>query len=125
MPPIARDEDCLTRLLNELISFLNQSRLEKSRINKMKEMNSFIILSFMFKISSFSYSKMNFRRKTNPVFMTLNASIPSRCAERVFMHCRSRSLAAHKEPSKRRSPIISKEFEIVILKVLWNFIIFN
>ena len=125
VPPIAWDKDCLTRFLNEFISFFNQACLQNSRIDEVEKVNCFIVLSFILKVLPFCYFEMDIFWKTNPVLMTLKTCVPGRGWEGVFVHGCAGSLRADKEPSERGSAFVPKKFEIIVLKIFWNFVVLD
>jgi len=76
MPPVPRNENNLSRLLNKLIPLFNKTCCKKTWVNYMKEVNCLIILSFVLKIFTLCNSKVNIWRETNPVLVTLERCVP-------------------------------------------------
>ena len=83
----------------------------------MKVLDRLVVLPFSLELSRLCNLHIDLWWEKNPVLVALERSVPGTRAQRILVHSGSGPLRATEEPAVGRSWVLSKELEIVVVKV--------
>ena len=123
VPPVARDEHRLTRVLDAFDPIRNLTRPSwpflglESWQNEVKVLNSFIVLSFGHQMLASHQIFVNFLtwRDQQPPLAARHTRVPCRCAQWILMDLATRPLWANQKPPVRRRLFLAKQLREQIL----------
>mmetsp|Transcript_154314 Transcript_154314/g.287745 ORF Transcript_154314/g.287745 Transcript_154314/m.287745 type:complete len:287 (-) Transcript_154314:496-1356(-) len=120
MPPVARHEDHIARVLQALINSNIRIRSLDAWKYVVEIHDSLVSLSFLDEILSLYNSLRHTRLKKHPTLDAMCHSIPRCSAQRVGVHRGSRASWTNAKPSVRRPGIFVHQAEPVMWTKIWN-----
>mmetsp|Transcript_66035 Transcript_66035/g.157908 ORF Transcript_66035/g.157908 Transcript_66035/m.157908 type:complete len:323 (+) Transcript_66035:730-1698(+) len=120
MPPIARHEDGLPRVLQSLIDGHVRVFLLQSRQNEVIVHDGFVILAFLDHILALHSTSCLAWLEKHPMFASMSYHIPRCSAQGICVDGGATSFWTYAEPSVGRAGVLVHQAEPIMWKQVWN-----